>query len=131
MGSPGPATAEFTMTVLMTPDKANFSGKVHGGALLKKDLRLLEEVLGAGHPAAACISAAAERVLAAAATPRALSIARLTAAVAATGARPRVYSNLEAALAGAAAAARATDTVLVCGCFAAVAAALRQQTAGT
>ena len=69
--------------------------------------------------------------LAAAATPRALSIARLTAAVAATGARPRVYSNLEAALAGAAAAARATDTVLVCGCFAAVAAALRQQTAGT
>ena len=30
-----PATAEFTMTVLMTPDKANFSGKVHGGALLK------------------------------------------------------------------------------------------------
>jgi acyl-CoA hydrolase len=40
MGSPGPATAEFTMTVLMTPDKANFSGKVHGGALLK----LLDEV---------------------------------------------------------------------------------------
>ena len=32
--------AEFTMTVLMTPDKANFSGKVHGGALLK----LLDEV---------------------------------------------------------------------------------------
>ncbi|MCZ8319774.1 MAG: acyl-CoA thioesterase [Silanimonas sp.] len=35
-----PAAAEFTMTVLMTPDKANFSGKVHGGALLK----LLDEV---------------------------------------------------------------------------------------
>lgn len=31
---------ELTMTVLMTPDMANFSGKVHGGALLK----LLDEV---------------------------------------------------------------------------------------
>ncbi len=30
VGSP-----ELTMTVLMTPDKANFSGNVHGGALLK------------------------------------------------------------------------------------------------
>lgn len=29
------ATAELTMTVLMTPDKANFSGNVHGGTLLK------------------------------------------------------------------------------------------------
>ena len=28
-------SAELTMTVLMTPDKANFSGNVHGGALLK------------------------------------------------------------------------------------------------
>ncbi len=27
--------SELIMTVLMTPDKANFSGKVHGGALLK------------------------------------------------------------------------------------------------
>jgi acyl-CoA hydrolase len=27
--------AELTMTVLMTPDKANFSGNVHGGTLLK------------------------------------------------------------------------------------------------
>jgi len=27
--------ASLTMTVLMTPDMANFSGKVHGGALLK------------------------------------------------------------------------------------------------
>ncbi len=27
--------SELVMTVLMTPDKANFSGKVHGGALLK------------------------------------------------------------------------------------------------
>lgn len=26
---------ELTMTVLMTPDKANFAGNVHGGALLK------------------------------------------------------------------------------------------------
>lgn len=26
---------ELSMTLLMTPDKANFSGKVHGGALLK------------------------------------------------------------------------------------------------
>ncbi|MEL6186179.1 MAG: acyl-CoA thioesterase [Myxococcota bacterium] len=26
---------ELTMTLLMTPDKANFSGKVHGGAMLK------------------------------------------------------------------------------------------------
>lgn len=31
---------EVTMTVLMTPDMANFSGKVHGGALLK----LLDQV---------------------------------------------------------------------------------------
>jgi acyl-CoA hydrolase len=31
---------ELTMTVLMTPDKANFSGKVHGGAILK----MLDEV---------------------------------------------------------------------------------------
>lgn len=31
---------QLTMTVLMTPDMANFSGKVHGGALLK----LLDEV---------------------------------------------------------------------------------------
>lgn len=30
----------FTMTMLMTPDLANFSGKVHGGALLK----LLDQV---------------------------------------------------------------------------------------
>lgn len=30
------ATSELTMTVLMTPDKANFSGNVHGGALLKQ-----------------------------------------------------------------------------------------------
>jgi len=29
------AHAELTMTVLMTPDKANFSGNVHGGTLLK------------------------------------------------------------------------------------------------
>jgi acyl-CoA hydrolase len=27
---------QLTMTVLMTPDMANFSGKVHGGALLKQ-----------------------------------------------------------------------------------------------
>lgn len=26
---------QLTMTLLMTPDKANFSGKVHGGAILK------------------------------------------------------------------------------------------------
>lgn len=31
---PGPN--ELSMTVLMTPDMANFSGKVHGGAILKK-----------------------------------------------------------------------------------------------
>lgn len=30
--------AELTMTVLMTPDKANFSGNVHGGTLLKLSL---------------------------------------------------------------------------------------------
>lgn len=30
-----PNTAQLTMTVLMTPDKANFSGNVHGGTLLK------------------------------------------------------------------------------------------------
>ncbi|HEX5757476.1 MAG TPA: acyl-CoA thioesterase [Arenimonas sp.] len=35
-----PGHPELTMTVLMTPDMANFSGKVHGGALLK----LLDEV---------------------------------------------------------------------------------------
>lgn len=27
--------SKFTMTILMTPDKANFSGNVHGGTLLK------------------------------------------------------------------------------------------------
>jgi acyl-CoA hydrolase len=30
-----PGNAQLTMTVLMTPDMANFSGKVHGGTLLK------------------------------------------------------------------------------------------------
>lgn len=35
-----PNNAELTMTVLMTPDMANFSGDVHGGTLLK----LLDEV---------------------------------------------------------------------------------------
>ncbi|HSC82667.1 MAG TPA: acyl-CoA thioesterase [Pseudomonas sp.] len=29
------ATSKLSMTVLMTPDMANFSGKVHGGTLLK------------------------------------------------------------------------------------------------
>lgn len=31
-----PRQHTLTMTVLMTPDMANFSGKVHGGAILKK-----------------------------------------------------------------------------------------------
>jgi acyl-CoA hydrolase len=31
-----PGQHELSMTVLMTPDMANFSGKVHGGAILKK-----------------------------------------------------------------------------------------------
>lgn len=31
-----PGQQELSMTVLMTPDMANFSGKVHGGAILKK-----------------------------------------------------------------------------------------------
>jgi acyl-CoA hydrolase len=30
-----PGSYQLTMSVLMTPDKANFSGNVHGGALLK------------------------------------------------------------------------------------------------
>ncbi len=30
-----PGSPHLTMTVLMTPDKANFSGNVHGGTLLK------------------------------------------------------------------------------------------------
>ena len=30
-----PGTSQLTMTVLMTPDMANFSGNVHGGTLLK------------------------------------------------------------------------------------------------
>lgn len=30
-----PGSYQLTMSVLMTPDKANFTGKVHGGALLK------------------------------------------------------------------------------------------------
>lgn len=34
------AQSELTMTVLMTPDMANFSGNVHGGAVLK----LLDQV---------------------------------------------------------------------------------------
>ena len=32
--------SELTMSVLMTPDMANFSGNVHGGAILK----LLDQV---------------------------------------------------------------------------------------
>lgn len=37
----GPSPShELTMTVLMTPDMANFSGNVHGGTLLK----LLDQV---------------------------------------------------------------------------------------
>ncbi|UQS88809.1 acyl-CoA thioesterase [Pseudomonas chlororaphis subsp. piscium] len=35
-----PGSYQLSMSVLMTPDKANFSGNVHGGALLK----LLDEV---------------------------------------------------------------------------------------
>ncbi|GAB2793099.1 acyl-CoA thioesterase [Halomonas shantousis] len=31
-----PRQHELSMTILMTPDMANFSGKVHGGAILKK-----------------------------------------------------------------------------------------------
>jgi acyl-CoA hydrolase len=42
---------QLTMTVLMTPDMANFSGKVHGGAVL----RLLDQV------AYACASRYAQR----------------------------------------------------------------------
>jgi acyl-CoA hydrolase len=42
---------ELSMTVLMTPDMANFSGKVHGGAILK----LLDQV------AYACASRYAQR----------------------------------------------------------------------
>ena len=42
---------QLTMTVLMTPDMANFSGKVHGGAVLK----LLDQV------AYACASRYAQR----------------------------------------------------------------------
>ncbi len=30
-----PGSSTLTMTVLMTPDNANFSGNVHGGTLLK------------------------------------------------------------------------------------------------
>ena len=41
-----PGSSTLTMTVLMTPDKANFSGNVHGGTLLK----YLDEV------AYACVS---------------------------------------------------------------------------
>ena len=35
-----PQANELTMTVLMTPDMANFSGNVHGGHILK----LLDQV---------------------------------------------------------------------------------------
>lgn len=34
--APLPGQRDLSMTVLMTPDMANFSGKVHGGAILKK-----------------------------------------------------------------------------------------------
>ncbi|MGY4878472.1 acyl-CoA thioesterase [Vreelandella aquamarina] len=34
--TPLPGQRDLSMTVLMTPDMANFSGKVHGGAILKK-----------------------------------------------------------------------------------------------
>ena len=39
-----PGNAQLSMTVLMTPDMANFSGNVHGGTLLK----YLDEVAYAG-----------------------------------------------------------------------------------
>ena len=35
-----PPAHQLTMTVLMTPDMANFSGNVHGGSILK----LLDQV---------------------------------------------------------------------------------------
>ncbi len=40
MPASAPPSHELAMTVLMTPDMANFSGKVHGGTLLK----LLDQV---------------------------------------------------------------------------------------
>lgn len=39
-GNPNLPNHEFTMSVLMTPDTANFSGNVHGGTVLK----LLDQV---------------------------------------------------------------------------------------
>lgn len=36
-----PGQHELSMTVLMTPDMANFSGKVHGGAILKNSMKSL------------------------------------------------------------------------------------------
>lgn len=44
------------------------AGFRHGGALLRKDLRLLKELLGPDHPAAEALSNAAGGFLAAAAT---------------------------------------------------------------
>jgi len=34
-----PGSYQLSMSVLMTPDKANFSGNVHGGALLKSSTK--------------------------------------------------------------------------------------------
>ena len=44
---------------------ATQEGFRHGGALLRKDVTLLTEVLGRQHPAAQCLEAAAGRFLAA------------------------------------------------------------------
>lgn len=53
---------QLQMTVLMTPDKANFSGKVHGGAMLK----LLDEVAYAcasRYSGSYCVTLSVDRVV--------------------------------------------------------------------
>ena len=44
LADPGVPSSELSMTVLMTPDMANFAGNVHGGTILK----LLDQVAYAG-----------------------------------------------------------------------------------
>jgi acyl-CoA hydrolase len=52
-----PTEHRLSMTVLMTPDMANFSGNVHGGTILKQlrqetDQRLREMLKGSGSASA-------------------------------------------------------------------------------
>lgn len=62
MTTPAAGPASLTMSVLMTPDMTNFSGRVHGGALMK----MLDEVAYAAasqYSRHYVVTAAVERVV--------------------------------------------------------------------